>query len=226
MPIHMPSRQFDAVIFDLDGTLIDSLHDIADAMNRVLTANGFPIHPYESYRKFVGKGLRNLVEMSLPDFVIDEAMIKNVHLDLIVDYKHHFVEKTILYPGVANVLDTLNEKKIGMAILSNKADVITQRIVGELLRSWPFALVIGTGDAIPRKPDPTGAFLCASSLHVQPESIVYVGDSGIDMQTAVRSGMFPVGVTWGFRSREELESHGAAVIIDHPSALLPLFQNR
>jgi len=225
-PTHSLNRSYEAVVFDLDGTLIDSLHDIADSMNRVLTANGFPIHPYESYRTFVGKGLLNLVEMALPNFVTDEVTVRNVHGELISDYKHHFVEKTILYPGIATLLDTLSEKNIGMAILSNKADIITQRIAGELLRSWPFALIIGTGDAIPRKPDPTGAFLCASSLNVKPSNIVYVGDSGIDMQTAVRTGMLPVGVTWGFRSREELESNGAAIIIDHPSELLTLYQNK
>jgi len=218
------SHPFEAVVFDLDGTLIDSLHDIADATNRVLKSNGFPTHPYVSYRTFVGKGLRNLVEMALPTVVTDEAIISNVHHDLISDYKHHFVEKTTLYPGIATLLDTLSEKNIRMAILSNKADVITQRIVEKLLCPWSFALVIGTGDAIPRKPDPTGAFLCASSLKVKPSSIVYVGDSGIDMQTAVQTGMLPVGVTWGFRSREELESNGAAILIDQPSELLALWK--
>lgn len=224
MSIHLPNRPFKAVIFDLDGTLIDSLHDIADAMNRVLSANGFPTHPYDSYRTFVGKGLRNLTEMALPVSVTDETIIKNVHLDLLTDYKRHFAEKTALYSGIEELLDALTKNSIGMAILSNKADVITQRIADKLLCSWPFALIIGTGDAIPRKPDPTGAYLCASALQVEPERCVYVGDSGIDMQTANRTGMLPVGVTWGFRSREELESHGAKVIIDHPLELLSLWK--
>jgi phosphoglycolate phosphatase len=164
--------------------------------------------------------------MALPASVTDEGIIKNVHLDLLTDYKRHFAEKTALYPGIEELLDTLTEKNIGMAILSNKADAITQRIAEKLLRRWPFALIMGTGDAIPRKPDPTGAYLCASALRVDPALCVYVGDSGIDMQTANRTGMLPVGVTWGFRSREELESHGASIIIDHPSALLSLWKEQ
>ncbi len=224
MSIYLPNRSFKAVIFDLDGTLIDSLHDIADAMNRVLADNGFPTHPYDSYRTFVGKGLRNLTEMALPASVTDEAIIKNVHLGLLTDYKRHFAEKTTLYPGIEELLDALTDNNIGMAILSNKADAITQRIAGKLLSRWPFSLIIGTGDAIPRKPDPTGAYLCASAMQVDPENCIYVGDTGIDMQTASRTGMLPVGVTWGFRSREELESHGASIIIDHPSALLSLWK--
>lgn len=229
MPMLLPDTPFEAVIFDLDGTLINSLHDIADAMNRVLSANGFPTHPYASYRTFVGKGLKNLTEMALPATITDEAIIKNVHFDLLTDYRHHFAEKTVLYPGIAEMLDALTEKKMGIAILSNKADVITQRIANKLLSRWPFELIVGTGDAIPRKPDPAGAYLCASALRVKPEKCVYMGDTGIDMETATRTGMFPVGVTWGFRSREELESHGASLIIDHPSDLLSLWdsnQNR
>lgn len=218
------NHSYKAVIFDLDGTLIDSLHDIADAMNRVLTANGFPSHPYDSYRTFVGKGLRNLTEVALPASVDDETIIRKVHMDLLTDYKRRFAEKTVLYPGIEALLTELTEKNIGMAILSNKADVITQRIAEKLLNRWPFALIIGTGNTIPRKPDPTGAYLCASALRVNPENCVYMGDTGIDMQTASRTGMLPVGVTWGFRSREELESHGASIIIDHPSALLSLFK--
>jgi phosphoglycolate phosphatase len=221
---HSLNHSYIAVIFDLDGTLIDSLHDIADAMNRVLTANGFPTHPYDSYRTFVGKGLRNLTEMALPASVTEENIIKNVHVELLTDYKRHFAEKTALYPGIEELLDALTKNNIGLAILSNKADTITQRIAEKLLSRWPFALIIGTGDAIPRKPDPTGAYLCASALQVEPERCVYVGDSGIDMQTANRTGMLPVGVTWGFRSREELESHGASIIIEHPSELLSLWK--
>ncbi len=223
MSIHLPKHRFDAVIFDLDGTLIDSLHDIADASNRVLRSHGYPTHDYQAYKMFVGKGLRNLTEMALPETDRSEEIIRRVHLDLITDYKVHYAEKTALYPGIAQLLDRLSEKNIGLAILSNKADAITQRIVGKLFSNWTFARIVGTGDSIPRKPDPTGAFLCASSLCVKPENIVYMGDSGIDMQTAVRTGMLPVGVTWGFRSREELESNGAAKLIDRPSELLSLW---
>ncbi len=223
MPIILPNQPFQAIVFDLDGTLINSLQDIADAMNRVLTAHGFPTHPYEAYRTFVGKGLRNLSEQVLPLEAREETILQQVHTDLLIDYKTNYVRKTVLYPGVSTLLDALTAKGLGLAIVSNKAHEITARIVDQLLAPWPFACALGTGGAIPRKPDPTGALMCAEALGVEAKHIAYVGDSGIDMQTAHNSGMYPVGVTWGFRSRDELKANGAALIIDRPEALLQLW---
>jgi phosphoglycolate phosphatase len=224
MPILIPEQPFKAVIFDLDGTLINSLQDIADAMNRVLVAHGYPTHPYDAYRTFVGRGLRNLTEQALPLEAKEETIIQTVHTDLLKDYKEHYIRKTDLYPGIANMLNGLKANGMGLAIVSNKAHEITSRIVKQLFAPWPFACVLGTGGDIPRKPDPTGALMCAESLGVKAKNIVYVGDSGIDMQTAHNSGMYPVGVTWGFRSREELEANGAALLIDKPEDLLQLWR--
>lgn len=223
MPIILPEQPFRAVVFDLDGTLIDSLQDIADAMNRVLGAHGYPTHPYASYRTFVGRGLRNLTERALPQDIQDEATIHQIHLELLKDYKTHYVRKTTLYRGIPELLDALTAKALGLGIVSNKAHEITTRIVDQLLHHWPFTCVIGTGGDIPRKPDPTGTLMCAQALKVSAGQTVYVGDSGIDMQTACNSGMYPVGVTWGFRNREELASNGAALIIDRPVDLLQLW---
>jgi len=219
----LPSdKPIQAVLFDLDGTLIDSLHDIADAMNRVLEARGFPLHTYDNYRTFIGKGLRNLTERSLPENCRDEDTVNILHHDLMVDYGIHFVRKTRLYQGIPELLDALTEKGLKLAILSNKADEITQKIVGDMLDRWPFGCILGTGGKIPRKPDPTGAFLCCKKLQVKPEHILYLGDSGLDMQTAITAGMIPVGVTWGFRTREELTENGARQLIDRPEELLTL----
>lgn len=223
MPIILSDQSFKAVVFDLDGTLINSLQDIADAMNRVLTAHGFPTHPYEAYRTFVGKGLRNLSEQVLPLEAREEATLQTIHSDLLKDYKEHYIRKTDLYPGVATMLDALKDNGTGMAIVSNKAHEITSRIVKQLFAPWPFACVVGTGGDIPRKPDPAGALMCARALGVEASHVVYVGDSGIDMQTARNCGMYPVGVTWGFRSRVELEANGAALLIDKPEELLQLW---
>lgn len=224
MPIILPNKPFDAVVFDLDGTLINSLQDIADAMNRVLTAHGYATHPYEAYRTFVGKGLRNLSEQVLPLDARHEVTIQDIHTALLKDYTKNYIRKTALYPGVATMLDALTAKGLGMAIVSNKAHEITSRIVHQLFAPWPFTCVLGTGGDIPRKPDPAGALLCAKALHAEAARIAYVGDSGIDMQTATNCGMYPVGVTWGFRSREELVANGASLLIDRPEELLQLWQ--
>jgi phosphoglycolate phosphatase len=219
MPVE---TRFKAVLFDLDGTLINSLQDIADAMNRVLSARGFPTRTYDEYRSFIGKGLRNLTERVLPEDSRDELIVRLVHHDLMVDYGTNFVQKTVLYRGIPELLDTLTEQGLKLAILSNKADEITQKIVGELMHRWTFGCILGTGGDIPRKPDTTGALLCCRKLKVKPNEILYLGDSGIDMQTAIASGMFPVGVTWGFRSKEELLVNGARYLIDSPEQLLEL----
>ncbi|MDP4276911.1 MAG: HAD family hydrolase [Bacteroidota bacterium] len=219
----MPAESnYKAVLFDLDGTLINSLHDIADAMNRVLTARGFPAHTYDEYRTFIGRGLKNLAERSLPEGSKDEETVKVVHHDLMIDYGTHYINKTLLYKGIPELLDALSARQMKLAILSNKANEITQKIVGELLARWPFGCIMGPGGDIPRKPDPTGALVCSRKLDVEPQAILYLGDSGIDMQTAVAAGMHPVGVTWGFRSKEELIANGAVDLIDKPEELIEL----
>lgn len=214
---------FKAIIFDLDGTLINSLHDIADSMNRVLVSHGFPTHDYESYRLFIGKGLKNLSERALPDDKKDEETIRTVYHDLVSDYGKNVVRKTVLYKGIPELLDNLAGRNILTAILSNKAHELTLSIAGKIMSKWNFDYILGSKDEIPRKPNPTGALICSNELGVLPEQILYVGDSGVDMQTATAAGMFPVGVTWGFRSREELIENGAKYIIDQPEQLLDLF---
>jgi phosphoglycolate phosphatase len=213
-------NNFQAVIFDLDGTLTDSLCDIADAMNRALARHGFPAHSYESYRYFVGAGLRNLVINSLPDGKKDEDTVNKCFNTLLNDYRENYLVKTKLYDGIADLLDVLSEKKIKMAVLSNKADEITQRITSVLLKPWKFEIIMGYMERFPRKPNPESALFIAEKLSVLPKNILYAGDTGIDMETAGRAGMFAVGITWGFRQRDELERCGAQKIIDKPLELL------
>lgn len=215
---------YKAVIFDLDGTLINSLQDIADSMNRVLVSKGFSTHDYESYRYFVGKGLRNLVGCTLPEEQRTDENILGLYADLLEDYEKNCLKKTILYRGIPNLLDALKERGLKLAILSNKADAFTKKISGELLVQWPFGVILGAKDDLPRKPDPTGALLLSKSLGVSPAEILYVGDTSVDMMTAIAAGMFSVGVTWGFRTREELIKSGARAIIDKPLELLELLK--
>jgi phosphoglycolate phosphatase len=213
---------FEAVIFDLDGTLADTLEDIADATNRVLSGRGYPPHDYQDYRYLIGRGMRNLVAEALPvdertDGTIDECLTR-----LLADYARHCLVKTHLYEGVEDLLAALRDDGAVLAVLSNKVDKLTRRIVEGLTGQRTFRVVMGARPDVPLKPDPGGALLVAARLGVPPEGVAYLGDSGIDMRTAVAAGMQPVGVSWGFRSRGELLDGGARVVIDHPLELLAL----
>lgn len=209
------------VIFDLDGTLIDSLQDLADAMNRALVSNGFSPHPYDAYRLFIGRGMKNLVKDALPKMARTEQQIAHLYEALVREYNKNLLENTVLYEGIPSLLDQLEAGNISMSILSNKSDLFTQKIGEKLLGKWFFQQIVGTREGGPRKPDPTEALNICTKLQVQPDSVLFVGDSSIDMHTAKNAGMTAIGVTWGFRSRNELLEHGADYLIDKPMDLLP-----
>jgi phosphoglycolate phosphatase len=212
--------QFDAIIFDLDGTLLDTLEDIADAMNQALEAGGFPKHPLESYRHFVGDGVRMLATRTLPEGSRDDDTITRFTAQMREAYARNWDNKTAPYPGIPELLDALVERGITMAVLSNKPDDFTKLCVEKLLPGWQFAAVLGHREGLALKPDPAGAVEVAARLTVPRERILYVGDSGMDMQTAVRAGMVPLGVLWGFRSRDELLAAGAVSLAGTPSHVL------
>ncbi len=214
---------FRAVIFDLDGTLADTLEDIADAMNRVLSFLGYPTHMYDDYRFFVGNGIRNLVKRSLPESARTEDHIEICFKHMMDDYGSNYLNKTCLYEGVPDLLDQLSSDKVKLAVLSNKADSITQKICNVLLEKWPFMLIMGASDRFPRKPDPQSALYIAGYMGIEPENICYLGDSEVDMKTANAAGFFPVGASWGFRPKKELVESGAKKVIDFPTAMLSLF---
>lgn len=214
--------RFDAVIFDLDGTLVDTLEDIGDAMNRVLAAEGAPGHDYEAYRYLVGRGLWNLAEQALPPGLRDAVTVERCYERMLADYSAHSLVKTRPYDGVREVLRALGELRLPLAVFSNKSHDLTRRIVETLLGQALFAEVRGAQPGIPLKPDPAVALELAAGLGVEPGLVAYVGDSSVDMQTAVAAGMPAVGVSWGFRTAAELREHGAAVVIDRPDELLAL----
>jgi phosphoglycolate phosphatase len=211
-----------AVIFDLDGTLADTLADIADTMNRTLAACGYPLHTHDVYRFFVGKGIWNLVSKSLPANARTEQIIQDCHNRMIADYEQHYINKTRLYGGIPELLSELSRRGVKLAVLSNKADAITQKICDTLLQSWRFEVVLGFNTRFPRKPDPQAALFIAEKMGVAPANVCYLGDSDVDMQTANAAGFFAVGVSWGFRPKEELISSGAHQIIDFPTELLQI----
>ena len=205
-----------AVIFDLDGTLADTLEDIADNMNRVLAAYGFPAHEYDAYRYHVGNGLRNLVIRCLPEDARSEDIIVACHDRMVAEYHANFINKTRLYDGIPELLDRLSAQRIKMAVLSNKAESLTHKICNQLLKNWKFDAILGAGDNFPRKPNPASALFISALMGIAPSDVCYLGDSDVDMKTATAAGFYPVGVSWGFRPKEELTENGAKRIIDHP----------
>jgi len=216
-------HKYTAVVFDLDGTLLDTLEDLGDAVNRVLAERGFPVHPMDAYRYFVGDGSAVLIERALPASARGTDAYRDCLAAFMADYDRSWKVKTRLYDGIPEMLDTLTALGIDMAVLSNKSHVFTVKCVQDLLAKWRFKAVFGLRDEVPRKPDPAGALEISSLLGKDPDRMVYMGDTAIDMQTAVSAGMFPVGVLWGFRSRKELLENGAGALIQHPGELLHLF---
>ncbi len=213
---------FDGVIFDLDGTLVDTLEDIADAMDRVLALEGAPPHTYDEYRYLIGQGIRNLVAAALPEARRDDETVARCYERMIDDYGANSLVKTRPYDGAADVVRALRDAGVKLAVFSNKADALTRRIVDALLDPRDFEVVAGARPGVPLKPDPTVALAIAADFGVAPERIVYLGDSSVDMRTATAAGMIAVGAAWGFRTKDELVESGARVVLDQPLELLAL----
>jgi len=214
--------KFSAVIFDLDGTLLDTLQDLACCSNRILKRNGFPTHPIEAYRVFVGNGARVCVSRALPPNSRHPAIIDRCLQLFLEEYAHHWNVHTKPYPGIPELLDALSRLGIKMAVLSNKPHENTKQCVKEYLSAWKFESVFGQKESQPKKPDPLLALQISNHFAMPPERILFIGDTSVDMQTARNAGMFPVGVLWGFRSRDELLQHGAKRIVLSPEEIIPL----
>ena len=214
--------RLDGILFDLDGTLADTLEDLADAMDRVLRGAGLPGHGYAEYRRMVGHGIRQLVSAALPADRRDDPTVDACFAQMMADYGAHSLIKTHVYADVPELLAALRVRGLKLAVLSNKADEPTQRIVAALFADGVFDAVAGARTDVPLKPDPAGALLIAASLGLEPGRMLYVGDSPTDMRTALAAGMTPVGVSWGFRTRDELLEAGASALLDHPRELLGL----
>jgi phosphoglycolate phosphatase len=214
--------QFRGIIFDLDGTLLNTLDDIGSCVNHVLKKRGFPGHETSTYRYFIGDGAAMLFQRALPE--------KNRALDMVAACVKEFKEiyqkngdsRTVLYSGIPELLDELTVRKTKKAILSNKPHELTVRSVKNLLTKWSFDLVLGQRDHAPRKPDPTGALEIAAHFDILPSEFLYLGDSSVDMKTAVSAGMFPVGALWGYREENELRENGARMLVNNPHEILEL----
>lgn len=214
--------KFKGVIFDLDGTLVNSLEDLADSMNTVLQQFSFPTHELPDYKHFIGNGIRNLVYKTLPQENRNEATINECYDMMIEEYRANAINKTKPYDGITGLLDELVSRNIKLAVFSNKADEFTKNIVHTLLPEWKFEAIVGFSTEAYKKPNPFVALQIGGKFGVSTEEIIYVGDSGIDMQTANNAGMFAVGALWGFRTQEELTSNGAMYLINKPLDLLKI----
>ena len=215
--------RFRAVIFDLDGTLADTLSDIAEAMNRALEGHDLPTLEPDAYRTLVGEGVERLVKRAVP--TDRPELIGPVLDDLKRYYTDHMLDRTTAYSGIPELLDRLTERQIPMARVSNKPEPATRWMVERMFDRWHFAAVVGGTDGVPLKPDPTAVLKIAGDLGIEPSACVYLGDTMTDMQTAVAAGMYPVGALWGFRDRDELLAHGAKALVTEPLDLLALLNS-
>ncbi|MDA3874825.1 MAG: HAD family hydrolase [Kiritimatiellae bacterium] len=209
-----------ATLFDLDGTLVDSLPDIAASMNQVLESHSFPVHSLEAYKLFVGEGMRKLAECSLPkNLKENRSFIDDVVTEMKTVYSVHWRENPLPYAGIPKLLDTLQKKGIRMGVLSNKPEEFTLEMVQYVFPKVPFDPVRGAREGIPLKPSADSALAILREWNLRPEQVFYVGDTSTDILTGRNAGMPTIGVTWGFRDRAELEAAGATHVIDHPREL-------
>ena len=213
--------KYKAVIFDLDGTLLDTLQDIANSVNEALSHLGFPTHEVETYKSFIGGGRDVLAFRALPDHHRDSNIVAQLIERINEEYSKRWADNTVPYRGIPDLLDVLTMRNIKMAVLSNKGHDSTEMMVSEMLSRWYFEAIAGVLPSVPKKPDPSAALRIAQRLRIPTTEFLYVGDSDIDMKTATGAGMYPVGVLWGFSSSKELLAGGAKALIEHPNDLLP-----
>ncbi len=225
------------LIFDLDGTLLDTVADLASATNHALSLCGYPTHPTERYKSFVGNGINKLFERALPESERGEENIARIRQHFLPYYNAHNTDLSVPYPGIPELLAVLQSRSVRLAVASNKYHEATSRLIAHFFPQITFVSVQGNKEGVPRKPDPTivqnilaeassgneeTANKASSLGRTTDETILFIGDSGVDMQTAHNAGLRAVGVSWGFRPRAELEANGADWIIDSPEQLLSL----
>ena len=212
-----------AVIFDLDGTLLNTLGDLRAATNHALEVRGLPPHSMEEIRQFIGNGIRLLICRAMPEGT-PEAEIDAALDDFKAYYAAHIHDRTVPYDGIPQLLTALRKRGIQVAVLSNKIDSASQQLI-EYFFPGKTDVVFGEHVGVPRKPDPTSCRMVMQQLGVQPEQVLYVGDSGTDMQTAKNAGLYAVGVTCGFRSKEVLLKYGADVLVHRPEQILQILDS-
>ena len=210
------------VIFDLDGTLLNTIGDLAASCDAVMEMHSLPRHTLDEYRHMVGRGILRLVEAAIPEPLRTPEFIEEVRRDFVDYYLAHIDAHTRPYDGIAELLAELSARGIRIAVASNKFQAGTERLIRSFFPTTEFVAVFGQRAGVPLKPDPRVDREIMDMAGVSAAECIHVGDSGVDMQTARAAGVRAVGVTWGFRSREELVENGADVIIDRPAQLVEL----
>lgn len=210
-----------AVIFDLDGTLLNTIDDLGDSVNYVLKKHNYPTFSIEEYKYKVGNGMRKLIERSLPKSEQTDEKIEQILAEFMAYYGEHKMDKTAPYDNIEQLLKTLKQKGVKTAVVTNKAHISAKPLMDEVFPDL-FDAVIGQKEGVPTKPDPTSVFAVLKELGVSADECLYLGDSGVDMQTAKNAGIFGIGVLWGFRKADELIENGAKKLIGKPQELLEL----
>ena len=208
------------VIFDLDGTLLDTIADLAESANYALKQLGYPTHNVETIRTFVGNGINKLLERALPAHEQTAENVMRMRSHFVPYYDVHNADLSSPYPGIVNLLEDLQAKGIQIAVASNKYQAATVKLVKQYFPDIDFVEILGQREGINVKPDPTIVFDILKKANVSREETLYVGDSGVDMQTAINAGVDAIGVTWGFRPRTELENFQPMGLIDKAEELL------
>ena len=210
------------VIFDLDGTLLNTLVDIADAVNFILQKHQFPEHRFEDYKRFIGNGIEVLSRKALPQD-ISEKEFQHYFEEIQHSYKQHQNKRTHPYDGIIDLLENLNRKKIKIAILSNKPHEFVEPTVKQYFPNIKFDMMLGKREGVARKPNPDSVFEILQYLELQAEDCYFVGDTATDMRTGESANMETIGVLWGFRGREELEESHATHIVSDTETLFNFF---
>lgn len=212
------------VIFDLDGTLLNTIADLANSTNYALNKLGYPTHEVAKYNFMVGNGINKLFERALPEGEKTQENVLRVRNEFIPYYDIHNADDSRPYPGIPKLLQSLQSKGIRIAVASNKYQAATEKLIAHYFPEIRFTAVFGQREGINVKPDPAIVFDILKPANIKKEDVLYVGDSGVDMQTAANAGITACGVTWGFRPRTELEQFHPAYIADSPEEITDLVQ--
>lgn len=214
------------VLFDLDGTLLNTIDDLADAANWVCERHGWPTHSIKEYKHFVGNGIPKLVERFSPPEARTAEQLASTLAEFTARYDAHKEDKTAPYPGIPELVDTLKAAGIQTAVFSNKADALCGKIIEHYFGAGKFSLVRGSREGVPTKPDPAGVYAMMAELGAKADSTLFVGDSNVDIQTGHNAGLPAMGVLWGFRGEEELTAAGADALAATPADILTYLRER
>lgn len=208
------------VIFDLDGTLLNTIADLAAATNYALQACGYPTHDTDAYRFFVGNGINKLFERALPEGTRSKENVLKIRSLFVPYYNEHNADLSRPYPGIENLLETLQKKGYMLAVASNKYHEATQKLIKQYFPRINFLAILGQRENIPAKPDPQVVYEIMEKAGVERNEVVYIGDSSVDMQTGANAGVTTIGVCWGFRPRTELEAYNPNLIAEQAEDIL------